>query len=256
MTARSVAFGSTTTALVLVAIACKQSVPTESTASVAEGPADRRADRKELPFTKDYRLQDCEFQTVGRNPFFPLVPGRTQDLEGKVNGTTEHLEITVLSQTLAVGGIQTRIVEERHTENGQLIEVSRNYFAHCVQNGSVFYFGEDVDIYENGRIVAHTGAWRHGVNGAQAGVFMPGIPLLGSRYYQEVAPAAALDRAEIIQLDAVVETPYGRFREVLVTEESTPFEPGVLEYKRYAPGVGLVVDGTQRLVAVRGPSGP
>lgn len=53
-------------------------------------------------------------------------------------------------------------------------------------------------------------------------------------------------------MDAVEETPYREFRHVLVTEQSSPLEPGVVEGKSYAPGVGLIVDGTLRLVAVRG----
>ncbi len=238
------------TALALLGTACDRPVPSGGTPNDPEGG--RIRDNNEQQFTEDFRLEDCDFESDGRNPFFLLVPGHTLILEGEEDGEPARLERTVLDQTVSIGGILTRIVEERHIEGGELVEVSRNYFAVCAQNNSVFYFGEDVDIYEGGEIVAHTGAWRHGVNGARAGLIMPGLLLLGSRYFQEIAPRVALDRAEIIQLDAVAKTPYARFRDVLVTEESTPLEPGVLEYKRYAPGVGLVVDSELRLVEVRG----
>ena len=38
----------------------------------------------------------------------------------------------------------------------------------------IFYFGEDVDDYENGEIVSHGGAWLAGANGSKAGMIMPG----------------------------------------------------------------------------------
>jgi hypothetical protein len=108
---------------------------------------------------------------------------------------------------------------------------------------TVFYFGEDVDIYKRGKVVGHDGAWRAGSDQARAGVMMPGIVLLGSRYYQEIAPGVAMDRAEIVSRSEYIETPAGKFTDCLKTEETTPLEPGVREYKVYAPGVGLVRDG-------------
>jgi hypothetical protein len=203
-------------------------------------------------FTRNFRLQDCEFKTVGDNPFFPLKPGLTTVLEGVVDGERTRLKITVLNQTLEIGGVRTRVVEEREHVGGKLFEVSRNYFAHCDGNGTVFYFGEDVDFYENGQIVSHEGAWRHGMNGAKAGVIMPGIALLGSRYFQEVAPGVALDRAEILDLSAAVSTPFRQFGNALLTEETTPLEPADVAHKSYAAGIGLVADGELRLVRVEG----
>ena len=203
-------------------------------------------------FTRDFRLDDCEFQTVGDNPFFPLKPGLTTVLEGVVDGERTRLKITVLHRTLEIGGVSTRVVEEREHVAGEIFEVSRNYFAHCDGNGSVFYFGEDVDFYENGQIVSHEGAWRHGLNGAQAGVIMPGIALLGARYFQEVAPGVALDRAEILDLSATVSTPFRHFGNALLTQETTPLDPADVAYKTYAAGIGLVADGELRLVRVEG----
>ena len=79
---------------------------------------------------------------------------------------------------------------------------------------------------------------------------MPGLPLLGARYFQEIAPGAALDRAEVIQLNAQTKTPYGVFSDVLVTEETTPLEPDARETKKYAPGIGQIVDAELRLTDV------
>jgi hypothetical protein len=129
-----------------------------------------------------------------------------------------------------------------------LVEVSRNYFAISKRTNSVFYFGEDVEVYKNGKVVSREGAWLSGVNGARFGLMMPGQPLLKARYYQEMAPEAAMDRAEIVSLDEVVQTPAGEFKHCLKTAESSPLEPGVTEYKCYAPGVGLIQDADLKLV--------
>jgi hypothetical protein len=178
-------------------------------------------------------------------------------LAGKEDDTPVGLTITVLNETRRIGKVETRIVEERHTEDGDLIEVSRNYFAICRQTNSVFYFGEEVDFIEDGAVVGHAGAWLAGVNGARPGLIMPGLALVGARYYQEIAPGVALDRAEIISIDEVLRTPAGRFTRCLKTVETTPLEPGATDFKVYAPGIGLIQDGPLLLVRVRqGPGQP
>jgi hypothetical protein len=149
-----------------------------------------------------------------------------------------------------IEGIETRVVEERETEDGELVEVSRNYFAICNRTNSVIYFGEEVDIYEDGVIVGHEGEWLAGVDGARPGIIMPGTVLVGARYFQEVAPGVALDRAEIVSLTATVQTPAGRFTRCLRTRETTPLEPGEVEFKSYAPGIGLIQDEVLRLVRI------
>ncbi len=199
-------------------------------------------------FTDTFMLDRCTFATSGRNPFFPLIPGSQRLLQGTDDGELVQVLITTLEETLRVDGVRTRVVEEREWIDGELVEVSRNYFAHCVENGSVFYFGEDVDIYEDGEIVSHEGAWRAGRRGARAGCIMPGLALHGSRYFQEVAPGVALDRAEHISLDEVVHAPAGTFTDCLFVEETTPLEPGSVSEKYYAPGIGLVQDGPVKLL--------
>jgi len=202
------------------------------------------------PFTDSFMLEECGgFSSSGSNPYFVLEPEFQLILEGKEKQVNVHLTITVLRQTRMIDGVQTRVVEERETHDGELVEVSRNYFAICNRTNSVFYFGEDVDIYENGVIVSHAGAWHAGENGARPGIIMPGTILLGGRYYQEVAPGVAMDRAEIISMSQVIQTPAGRFENCLETAETTPLEPNALEFKFYAPGIGLIKDGTLELTS-------
>jgi hypothetical protein len=196
-------------------------------------------------WTAQFLVEPDELVATGRNPYFILEPGYTLRLEAG----NDRLIITVLDETRTVENIETRIVEERETEDGELVEVSRNFFAISRRTNSVFYFGEEVDIYENGRVVRHEGAWLSGVNGARYGLMMPGLPLLKARYYQEIAPRVALDRAEIASISDQLTVPAGRFSHVLRTIETTPLEPGAREAKYYAAGVGLLRDGSLNLVS-------
>jgi hypothetical protein len=198
-------------------------------------------------FTDAFMLETCRFTSEGTNPYFVLTPGFRLVLENAPGGRRKEphvvVTITVLNETFDVAGTTTRVIEEREMADGRLVEVSRNYFALCERTNSVVYFGEDVDIYDDtGTVVeSHDGAWRAGVADARPGVIMPGTVLLGARYFQEVAPGVALDRAEIVSLSEVVSTPAGTFEGCLKTRESTPLERGK-SIKQYAPGIGLVQD--------------
>jgi hypothetical protein len=196
------------------------------------------------PWTRVFNVEAGELVSTGRNPYFVLEPGAVLTLAAG----PEQLVITVLPQTRTVGDIETRVVEERETNGGALVEVSRNYFAISRRTNSVFYFGEEVDIYRNGKVAGHEGAWLSGQNGARFGLMMPGVPLLGARYYQELAPRVAMDRAEIVGMTDTLVTPAGEFRNVLRIRETTPLEAGAIEFKHYAAGVGLVQDGSLKLI--------
>jgi hypothetical protein len=70
---------------------------------------------------------------------------------------------------------------------------------------------------------------------------MPGHPAAGDRYYQELAPGVAMDRAEIVSLNERVQTPAGVFERCVHVKETTPLENDT-GHKWYAPGIGLVKD--------------
>ena len=216
------------------------------------------AQDEEPEFTSDFRLEDCRFKTRGANPYFILKPGYQLVFEGEEDGQTVHLEITVLRQTETInlpeiGTIKTRVVEERETADGQPVETSRNFFAICNKTNDVYYFGEEVDIFNEDGTVSHEGAWRAGQrdeNGlAEPGIVMPGTFLLGSRYYQEIADGIALDRAENTAMGLEVTVPAGTFTGCVQVIETTPLEPGSESEKTYCPGVGLVKDDTTELIS-------
>lgn len=205
----------------------------------------------EDPFTDAFRLQDCTLVADGRNPWFSLVPGDRLVLEGEDDGEEIVVAITVLRDRQPISfltpdgqriEVRARVVEEREWVDDELVEVSRNFFARCAETQDIYYFGEDVDDYEDGVIVGHGGAWRAGRNGALPGLIMPATFLLGARYFQEIAPGVALDRAEHVAMGLILETEAGTFEDCVEVRETTPLEPRSESVKIYCPGVGLVVD--------------
>jgi hypothetical protein len=208
-----------------------------------------RAPQRAQPWMQSFPVDVKELATEGENSYFILKPGYQLTLEGREGGKAVQLVITVLSETVNVGGVQTRVVEERETSGGQLVEVSRNFFAIHPQTKDVYYFGEEVDIYKNGTLDGHEGAWHHGTHNAHFGLMMPGTPTLGLRHYQELAPKVAMDRVEIVSVSAKSTTPGGVFERCLKAKETTPLERFARDYKVYAPGIGLVEDGPLKLVS-------
>jgi len=189
-----------------------------------------------------FPIETYTMTSTGENRYWSLEPGRFVILGNLESDGSELVIISVLRETEMVDGIETRVIEEREYKNGELVEISRNFFAMAEESGDVFYFGEDVDYYEDGEVVAHDGEWRAGMDGARAGLYMSANPVVGMKYYMEVAPGAAMDRAEIFETGATVETPKGTFDNCLVITESSPLEPDDESYKRYAPDVGMLYD--------------
>jgi hypothetical protein len=195
-------------------------------------------------YQREFALSRCTMTSTGRSPYFVLEPGHQLVLQDK----NTKLEITVLDETKVVDGVSTRVVEEREWKDGALYEIARNYFAICAETKDVFYFGEDVDFYEGGKVVKHDGSWLAGVNGNKPGLIMPAEPKVGMRYYQEVAPGIAMDRAEIVSVGETCKTPAGTFPNCLKVRERSDIDFWsslmfwAVEYKMHAPGIGLVQD--------------
>ena len=191
-----------------------------------------------------FEISKCNFLATGRNPYFILEPGYQIVLEGDGG----KLTITVLDQIRVVGGITTRVVEEREWKSGKLHEVSLNYFALCEASNDVYYFGEQVDIFEDKKPVSHDGSWLAGAAGNRAGLMMPGSPKVGMKYYQEIAPGVAMDRAEIVSVNEKCKTSAGTFSGCVKIRETSALEPLASDVKYYAPGVGFVGDGSLKIV--------
>lgn len=202
------------------------------------------AQKPEPGWTSDFSFEKSDLAATGRNLHFILEPGYVLTLR---DGDAE-LIITVTNDTKVVDGVETRVVEERESKAGQLTEISRNFYAISRRTNSVYYFGEEVDIYKDGKVVKHKGAWSSGAKSARFGLMIPGLPLLGAKYYQEIAPGVAMDRGEIVGLSETIMAPAGEFKNCLKTQDSSQIETGK-EFKFYAPGVGLVQEEDLKLVS-------
>lgn len=182
---------------------------------------------------------------TGNNPYFPLTPGYR--LSYRHNQDTEV--VTVLAVTRTIDGVLCRVVEDRELKNGQLAELTRDYYAVDSATGDVYYMGEDVDVYKSAKVVSHEGAWLSGVNGAKFGMMLPGHPKVGQKFFQEQAPGIGMDRIEVKSITEKIATPAGQFHDCILVEETTPLEKGVKDRKWYAKGVGPVKDSEMLLVS-------
>ena len=221
----------------LVVIFIGLSVPVACARSAALGDT--------APWATDFDADPAHLTSVGRNPYFILEPGYYIVLRDQAKN---QVTVTVLDETRVVAGVEARVVEERELAKGQLVEVSRNFFAIHKDSHDALYFGEEVDTYKDGKVVGHEGTWLAGVDGAKAGLMMPGRARIGYRHYQEQAPGVAMDRAEILSTSEKLDTPAGKLANVLKVEETTLLESGEHEFKYYAPGIGIVKDEQMLLV--------
>ncbi len=197
------------------------------------------------------------FSLVIDNGFFPVVVGSESVLENEAGDA--QLVITVPGDEEMVAGVNTLVLVEEESEEGDIIEVSRNFFAQA-PDGTVCYFGEDVDICDtglepdgnggflcDGEEPSHEGAWRAGENGAVSGIIMLANPEVDDVYKQEDAPGVAEDQAEVQALGELIEVPAGDFNDTLITEDCNPFD-GTKDLKVYVNGIGLAIDEDLELV--------
>jgi hypothetical protein len=198
------------------------------------------------------------FRTPVDNPWLPLTPGTTLVYAGVKDGKPGRDVVTVTHRTATIAGARCAVVHDRLYLRGRLAERTTDYYTQD-RLGNVWYFGErTAELDAHGRVVSREGSWRTGRDGARPGIFMPARPRVGERHVQERFPGHAEDRFAVVSLDARLTVPYGSFTHVLRTKEWTPLEPGVLDAKHYARGIGEISERTVRggdehfaLVAVR-----
>jgi hypothetical protein len=179
--------------------------------------------------------------TAITNPFLPLSKLNQDILEGTEEGKTMRVERTMKPgvKQFTIGGqkVDAAIMEDREIQDGELEEVTLDYFAQS-DDGTVYYLGEDVDNYKNGKIVAHEGAWLYGVNSKHLGIIITGKPAVGQKFSAENAPGITTESDTIESLGETVTVPAGTYTGCVKIKEV--LDDGSVEYKYYAPGVGVV----------------
>ena len=156
----------------------------------------------------------------------------------------ETTTVTVTDETRVVAGVTTTVVSGVVTDaEGQVVEEALDWFAQD-RDGNVWYFGEDSTTYDDRGRPDPAGSWEAGVGGAQAGLAMPASPRVGDGYRQEYAEGVAEDQATVLEVDDARTIGLGSYADLVVTEDTTPLEPGLVERRYYAPGVGLILEET------------
>lgn len=176
------------------------------------------------------------------NAWFPLTPGTqltyegfTVDDEGKQ--LPHRFVQTVSDMTKVIDGVRTVVVWDQDFEDGVLVEAELAFNAQS-DAGEVWRLGEYPEVYEGGEIV-ETPTWISGIAGARPGITMRKDPQLGPSYSQGWAPTVPwTDRARVGQVGVADCVPVGCHQNVIVTEEFNREEPGAIQLKYYAPGVG------------------
>lgn len=185
-------------------------------------------------------VDPSKFTSSIDNPLFPLKPGTVFVYETAGEDGKERVEVCVTHETKTILGVTCTVVRDTVTVGGKVTEDTHDWYAQD-KSGNVWYFGEDSKAYRDGKVVSTGGSWEAGVKGAKPGIIMKAKPAKGDKYYQEYAVGVAEDEAEVVSLSESAKVPYGSFSDCLKTKEFTALEPGAVEYKFYASGVGLVL---------------
>lgn len=191
-------------------------------------------------YTTDIRPAD--FVVGITNPYLPLASGAQWVYEARLeDGSTERIEWEILDETRNVNGVTATILHDSVFVDGDLVEETFDWFAQD-QEGNVWYLGEEVDNYENGVLVNHTGSWEWGKDGALPGVVMWANPAahLNETYYQEYYAGEAEDQGQVLSVSESVIVPFGEFEDVVRTFDFSVLDPDLQEHKFYAAGVGLI----------------
>jgi len=187
------------------------------------------------------KLDPAEFTTKIDNPYWPMSPGsKWVYSETDTQGTHEKAVVVVTNKTKTVAnGIEARVIRDTVSENGTPVEVTDDWYAQD-SAGNIWYLGEYVTNYNNGKVVDHAGSFEAGVDGAQPGIALPANPAPGMDYRQEFYKGVAEDKGAVITVgEEQVEVPFGHFNtDILMTRDLVPLEPKVQELKFYTPDVG------------------
>ncbi len=210
------------------------------------------------PINVDAALCDpavASFSLASTNPYYPLIVGSIVELAGEGEGDEAGINITVtrevLDETRTIMGVETHVLRHETNFDGVLHEVALNFYVEA-SDGTVCYFGEDVEFYDDKGTFANTdGTWKAGEDGALPGVIMPASPVAGDAYYQELAPGIALDMGRIAADDLATALGSQVYDTIQVMDSNpiSPDETCVWEEKRYAYGIGEVKDTVLELVS-------
>lgn len=173
------------------------------------------------------------------NPLFPISELRSAILSGTVDGKPFHTETTLLGETRFIEWTEGEMVETRVSQyvaylDGRIQEGANDFYAQA-DDGSVWYFGEEVNDYRGGAVFTTEGTWLAGRDGPPA-MIMPGDPQVGDVHRAENIPAVAFEEVAIKTVGKTVAGPTGPVQGAMVAREL--HDDGTYSDKVFAPGYG------------------
>jgi len=213
-----------------------------------DGPG--RENPADMPYLVEIDPDDFVSVEITGNTYFPIDTGKTYIYEGEdEDGAAVRVEEEYTGDTKIIMGVTCVVVNAREYEEGELVEDTYDWYAQD-EEGNIWYFGEDSREMEDGEVVSTKGSWEAGVDGALPGIIMLANPIPGMWYRQEFYAGEAEDVGQVLSIYEMVTVTYGSFTDCLQTAEWNLLEPGIVEHKFYAPGVGLL-----KAIAVKGEKG-
>ncbi len=186
----------------------------------------------------DLRVPTFSHPTEVTNPLFPVSRQASVLFLGHVDGKPFRTEVTLLPETRIVQWegqrIETLVSQYMAYLGGRIQEVAYDLYAQA-DDGSVWYFGEDVADFEGGAIVTKEGTWIVGKDGPAA-MIMPADPRVGNAYRTENTPGIAFEQVTVTSVDRTLDGPLAPIEGGLVAEEL--HMDGTTEEKLFAPGYG------------------
>jgi hypothetical protein len=196
-----------------------------------------------LPQTSEpSNLNPADFSTNIDNPYWPMPVGSTWHVH-VTNPQGESLQETITTEDKTkkiADGVTARVSHDVVYTNGKPTEITDDWYAQDAE-GNIWYFGENTASLEKNGQWDRSGSFEAGKNGADAGIAMPAHPSVGLTYREEYYKGHAEDRSKVLALDQQVQALAGHFTGAILTDDTSPIEPDVSEYKLYAKGVGPVV---------------
>ena len=207
-----------------------------------------------LPVSPDAQRVDLAKPTFGNptsitNPLHPTSQVQQTIYGGHVDGKPFRTEVSLLpgvKPTVWQGkSVNTAIIQYVAYLDGRIHEVAIDWYAQA-DDGSVWYFGEDVFNYEDGKVADTKGTWAAG-DTTPAAMIMPANPQVGDVYRPENAPGIAFEEVRVAKVDQDVAGPSGNIRGAIEvnelhmdgTREGKVFAPGYGEFSTGSPGGDL-----------------
>jgi hypothetical protein len=172
------------------------------------------------------------------NPLFPVSRQESVLMLGRVDGKPFRTEVTLLPFTRIVDweGQRVEAVVSQYLAylDWRVTEIAYDLYAQA-DDGSVWYFGEDVSDFADGAIVSKEGTWLTGKD-APAAMIMPANPKVGDVYRTENSPGFVFEEVTVKSVGQALQGPLGAVPGGLVIREL--HMDGTTEDKTFAPGYG------------------